>query len=183
MPAPSEIVSLNQFVKMVLQGTINEDKRGSTRDVLIRPDRSLVLWSRLVGHDAASDRERVALLDAAAMLRMRPYEPIFPVTPRLMPSSLATAFTSTAARTEVWLDVANSANSASATCHVTHLVAASGDEFDWYPSATPVRTGVPIRTGFIQLESGDSIRVSSSPGDSCTVHVHVHRYNPTGDTP
>ena len=180
MPAPEERIGLNEFVKLTLQG-VDDSGNERARELLIRRDRALVIWSRLVAWNGS--REQLVRSDAQNLLRTRPYEPIYPVTPVVLSGTLQTIFTSTAARSEVWCDVVNHGNSTSATARVTHLVAASATEFDWYPSVTPVPLGVPIRTGFIQLESGDSIRASCSPASTVTIHVHVHRYNPTGDTP
>ena len=180
MPAPEERTQLNEFVRMTLEA-VDDSGNEKPRTVLMRRDRALVIWSRMVGFNGT--REQVVRSDASNLLRTREYEPIFPVTPRILTGSLATFFTSTGIRSEVWLDVVNHANNTASVVRVTHIVAASGTEFDWYPSSTIVPIGVPIRTGFIQLESGDSMRASCSPASTVTVHVHVNRYNATGDTP
>lgn len=180
MPAPEERIAKNEYVRMTLEG-VDDTGNEVPRSVLIRKDRALVIWSRMVAFNG--NREQVIRADAQSLLRMRPYEPILPVRPVVLSGTLATIYTSTAARSEVWCDVVNHGNSTSATCRVTHQVASPVGEFDWYPSVTPVPLGVPIRTGYIQLESGDAIRASCSPSSTVTIHVHVQRYNPTGDTP
>lgn len=179
MPAPTETIEKNPFLKMTLQG-MDDTGNEKPRELLIRRDRALVIWSRLIAFNGT--REQVIISDAQNMLRNRPYETIYPVTPLLMPGTLTTAFTATGVRARINVDVCNSSAVATATCRIQHNVSGGGS-FDWYPIGTPVPLGVPIRTGFKDLAPGDSITVSSSPANSCTAHVFVDRYNQTGDTP
>jgi hypothetical protein len=180
MPAPEERIALNEFVKMTLQG-VDDSSNLVARELLIRRDRALVIWSRLVGFNGT--REQVIASDAQNLLRTRPYEPIFPVEPTILTGTLATVFTSTGARTRVHCDVANHANTNSVTVRVQHFVSASGQTYDWYPGSTPVLIGVAIRTGFKDLAPGDTLRASCSPSSTVTIHPIVDRYNSTGDTP
>jgi hypothetical protein len=167
-------------MRMRLEG-VDDSGNEESRTLLMRRDRALVIWSRLVGFNGT--REQILASDAQNLLRIKPYEPLLPISPTILTGTLATVYTSTSRRSRIWCDVVNHGNSTTATVNVVQRVAASGDEFNWYPSTTPVPIGVPIRTGFIHLESGDLLRASCSPASTVTIHVHVDRYNATGDTP
>ena len=180
MPAPEERIQLGNLVRMSLEGADDSGNK-ETRTLLIRKDRALVIWNRLVAYNGT--REQVIVSDAQNLLRVRPYEGLLPVTPVVLTTSAQVLYTSTARRSKVWLDVVNHANTNGVTVRIFQRVVASGNDFDWYPSSTPVPIGVPIRTGHITLESGDSIRALSGIGNTVTVHTHVDRYNATGDTP
>lgn len=181
MSGEQNVSVINEFIRLVLQGQQygGDQEAERPQDVGLTEDRELKIHSPLIIFDGT--RNRVALGDASRILRTRPYEPLFPVEPVLLTGTLQTCYTATGVRAEVWVEITNSANSSGATVRVTRKT--SVDEYDWYPSSTPSPIGVPIRTGFMVLEAGDEIRGSCSPANACTIHVHVHRYNETGDTP
>src|SRR3990172_11590319 len=140
MPAPEERIQLNEFMRFRLEG---QDDSGNeiSRTLLIRRDRSLVTWNRLVAWNGS--REQIIASDAQNLLRTREYEALLPITPVVLTGSQATVYTSTSRRSRLWCDVVNHGNNTSATVRVVQRVAASGLEFDWYPSTTPVPIAVP----------------------------------------
>jgi hypothetical protein len=100
----------------------------------------------------------------------------------LMPGGLTSFYTSTDAESRVWVEVVNTLG-ASATCNVTRFVNSGSSGFEVLPSGTPVREGVGIRVGPYDLSDTGSIRGSSNPPNSCTIHLTIDRFNATGDTP
>lgn len=177
----TNISVINRFIRLVLQGQQygGDEEAENPQDVGLTEDRELKIHSPLIIFDGT--RNRVALGDASRILRTRPYEPLFPVEPVVLTTTLQDCYTATGVRAEVWCEVSNSGLQDGATVRVAKQT--STDTYDWYPSDTPVLHGVPIRTGFMVLEAGDKIRASCSPHNACTIFVHVHRYNETGDTP
>ena len=180
MPAPQEQSLINRFVKWILQGRAEDSD--VPKDVLIRKDRSLVVWGRLVGRSGARG-ERLVALDPNDLLRVRPFEPIFPVDSILMPTVPAVGFTSTAARSRVRVDVVNTSGSEIATFQVFRNFDGASGSRGLVGPATPAKEGVGVRVGFFDLDPGGTISGSSSPPNSCTLHITVERYSPTGDVP
>lgn len=58
MPGPDERLLLNEFVKVLIQGT---DLNNAQKSALLHTDRSLSIWNRLVG--TTGTRERVVKLE------------------------------------------------------------------------------------------------------------------------
>jgi hypothetical protein len=175
---PTEFTIVNEYLPMILRGT---DLNKQTKDVLIRPDRSLSVWSQMVGRN--SKGQRIVELDPSDILRMRLYEPLFPITSILMPGALTAAYTSTGVRSTVRIDMVNTIGDPTATCHVVRDVDGVTGDFDITNSATPVPDGVGIRLGHFDLDAGGTISGSSNPANSCTLTVTVERYSSAGDTP
>jgi hypothetical protein len=161
----SEIHVQNEFITLALSGLVKEDDL-TPKMVKLEPDRSLSIFSQLA---ALSDgRRRIIVADSTGLLRIRPYEAQHPLDGVLMPGGLTSFYTSTDAESRVWVEVVNTLG-ASATCNVTRFVNSGSSGFEVLPSGTPVREGVGIR--------------SSSPPNSCTIHLTIDRFNATGDTP
>lgn len=175
-------VSILGLIRMVLQGKQRggDQESEQTQDVALTPDRALEIWAQLVGTDGI--RSRIVDLDAQGLLRIRPYEPLFPTSGVLLPIGLTTMYTSTAVKSRVWLDVANSLGAA-ATCQVVRNFDGASGNFDLLPVGTPIATGAPGRWGPFDLDAGGIISASSSPALSCTINLTIDRFNTTGDTP
>jgi hypothetical protein len=175
-------LSILDKIRVVLQGRQQggDQQAATVQDIRLTPDRDVSIWSKTVGHDGT--RERIVTLDANGILRLRPYEAQHPIDGVVLTATLATIYTSADAESRVWVEVVNTLNAA-ATCQVTRHVNAASAGFSLLPSGTPVPQGVGIRIGPFDLLDTGFIRGSSSPGNSCTMHLTIDRYNATGDTP
>ena len=174
-----ETRSITGLIRILLQG--KQRNAENPQDVRISGDRELVILSKLAGNDGARG-ERVITLDPNGIIRFRPYESLHPIDGVVLTSALATIYTSTDAESRVFVDVVNTLGAA-ATCRVRRFVNSGSGGFDILAAGTPVPQGVGIRVGPFDLLDTGFIRGSSSPGNSCTMHLTIDRYNATGDTP
>ena len=179
MAAPQEITVQNAWISLALGGKVDEGDQ-SPKVVRLEPDRSLSIFAQLAA--LGDGRKRVIIADANGILRVRPYEAQHPVDGALLPSALTTIYTEADAESRLCVEIVN-VSGASATCAVKRYVNSGSSGFDIIAAGTPVPQGVGIRLGPYDLLDTGTIRGSSSPANSCTMHLTIDRYNTTGDTP
>ena len=173
MPGAEERTILN-FVQMLMQGI---DLNDNQKSVLLQADRSLAVWSKLVGTDGT--RERIVQVSPDGHIRVRPYEPILPVEGITLTGVTTTVHTSTASRQRCYIELVNNDGIATNTATVTIQNLTTGLAVC---VATEIPPGIGTRLGHYDLDAGWFIEGLSSPANSVDIHVIVDRYNETGDT-
>lgn len=179
MSAADEILLLNPWVNLALGGKLNEEDN-LPRFVRLEPDRALSIFAQLAA--LGDGRKRIIVADPNGILRVRPYEAQHPIDGAALPGSLTTMYTEADAESRLCVEVVN-VSGASATCAVKRYVNSGSGGFDILAAGTPVPQGVGIRIGPYDLLDTGTIRGSSSPANSCTMHLTIDRYNSVGDTP
>ena len=179
MAAAEEFLIVNEFIKFLLAGKVDEGDQKS-KAVRLEPDRSLSIFSQLVA--LGDGRKRIIVADDNGILRIRPYEAQHPIDGAPLPGGLTTMYTEADAESRLAIEIVN-ISGASATCQVQRFVNGASGGFDILGAGTPVPQGVGIRLGPYDLLDTGFIQGSSNPANSCTMHLTIDRYNTVGDTP
>jgi hypothetical protein len=149
MPAPEERINLNEFMQLTLQG-VDDSGNLQARSLLIRRDRALVIWSRLVGFDGTRERihqiestgtpkhvvygkdsgstERAFRTTALGTQRTYPWRPVTVLAQGQLPTSTAAALYTVPASTTARIRFFSAFNTNAAQQTVDVFVDAAGTQ-------------------------------------------------------